>query len=86
MVRYFLDVSNILRNEMEQSDFDKGELLSEVMESLNMTEKELLSCHGKSATSTARKIIRFMFPNPEDDFKFSDVADSIVDGIISKDA
>ena len=74
----------MLRNNADERDVDKGELLTQIIEALSMTEEQLQSCHGKTQTATVRKIIKSKFPNPGPNFKLADVDDLIITSIISK--
>jgi hypothetical protein len=77
-------VTNLLRGDTEDRAIDKGELLTQIMAALCMTEEHLLSCHGKTQTATVRKIIKSKFPNPGPTVKLADVDDSIINSIIRK--
>ena len=58
--------------------------LLNAMEILNISSIEMMKLNKKSATGTARSIIKFKFPDPPIDFRLSDVNKEIVDAIICK--
>ncbi len=61
-----------------------AEILDNILSSLNMTDKQLKTCHGKTATATARHIMKFKYPHPSPNFKFNEIDESIIQSIISK--
>ena len=55
-----------------------------VMQILNISAIEMIKLNKKSATGTARSIIKFKFPDPPIDFRLPNVNKEIVDAIICK--
>jgi hypothetical protein len=69
-------------NDAAISNFANDTFLIDVMRKLGMDNNELAKCNKKTATSTVRSIIKFIYPNPEPDFKYTQVNKSIIDAAI----
>ncbi|CAF1204600.1 unnamed protein product [Adineta steineri] len=52
--------------------------------SFDIDYETLLSLKTENATSTARSVLRYLYPNPDMNFKLSNVNKNIVDAIIGK--
>ncbi|CAF3303572.1 unnamed protein product [Rotaria socialis] len=66
---YFIDVGKILSGASINNDVeeDKGEKLLSICRTLEMTEKQLLSCeHKTDITKTCRQIAKFIYPDPKE--------------------
>ena len=72
-VSYLVDIGKILSGENESNSEDKGERLLEIMEILDMTEKELDMRKGKNIRITVRQIMKAKYPSPPTGFMFADV-------------
>lgn len=72
-ISYLVDIGKILSGENESNNEDKGEHLLEIMEILDMTEKELDICKRKNIRITVRQIMKAKYPSPPIGFKFADV-------------
>ncbi|CAF4721711.1 unnamed protein product [Rotaria sp. Silwood2] len=78
-----MEVTNILTGKDDhEEEEDMETIFTNILTSLGMTENQLKSCHGKTATLTARHIMILQYPNPEPDFKFKEINESIIDSII----
>ncbi len=85
MVQYFIDVANILSGSNDDGeDEDEDDVLTNVMDELKMTEKDLQLCHRKSATLTVRKIMKHLYPNPDKDCRVKTIDESILKAVFSK--
>ncbi|CAF3397303.1 unnamed protein product [Rotaria sp. Silwood1] len=76
VIQYLVEIANILTDNRNGEE-DLGDALEKIMAVLNMSEEELQQCHGRRATETARHIMKFKYPNPSRDFKFSDISDVV---------
>ena len=83
MIKYLIDITDILRGKVDE-DEDPGETLIEIANTLKMSEKDLQMCHRKTATGTARHLMKFFYPNPPPDLKLSKIDKNVIDSIISK--
>jgi hypothetical protein len=84
VIQYLIEISNILNdNNQVEEDEDPADTLIDIMQDLNMSEKDLQLCHGRSATTTARKIMKHLYPNPDNDCKIKQIDESIVNAVIS---
>lgn len=66
---YIIDMGKVLSGATIVDDIeeDKGEKLAFICRTLNMTEKQLLSCeHETDITKTCRQIIKFIYPDPKE--------------------
>lgn len=72
-ITYLIDIGKILSGEAEMDSDAKGELLYGIMESLEMTEKELEDCKGKNIRITVRQIMKSKYSSTPPGFKFADV-------------
>ncbi|CAF1369641.1 unnamed protein product [Rotaria magnacalcarata] len=66
-----------------QVTYFQEEWMQGIIRDLKMNEKELHFCHGRSATITARRIMKFKYPNPSNDLKIKKIDESILTAIIS---
>ncbi|CAF1510675.1 unnamed protein product, partial [Rotaria sordida] len=82
VIQYLIEITNILTGNVNDTQEDLGDVLLEIMEVLNMSEEQLARCHGRTATATARHIMKFKYPNPSPNFKFSKIDDNILQTII----
>ncbi|CAF4447249.1 unnamed protein product, partial [Rotaria magnacalcarata] len=83
VIKYLIEITNILSGNNGNPDEDTGEILEGIIRDLKMNEKELHFCHGRSATITARRIMKFKYPNPSNDLKIKKIDESILTAIIS---
>ena len=66
---YIIDMGKILSGSTVVDDIeeDKGDKLESICHTLNMTEKQLISCeHNTDITKTCRQIVKFIYPDPKD--------------------
>jgi hypothetical protein len=78
-------VTNILTgNGDQENQEDKGEVLTKIMDDLKMSENDLGLCHGRTATKTARHIMKFLYPYPKHEDTIKNMDSNIVQSIISK--
>lgn len=66
---YFIDVGKILSGAtiVDDVEEDNGEKLESICNTLNMTEKQLLSCeHKTDITKTCRQIVKFIYPDTKE--------------------
>lgn len=84
VINYFIELTNLLCADQENYEEDKGDILCDIMDTLKMTESELQKCHGKTQTATVRKIMKWKYPNPSANLKFTDIDEVIINAIISK--
>ncbi|CAF3993860.1 unnamed protein product [Rotaria magnacalcarata] len=82
VIKYLIEITNILSGSNGNPDEDTGEILEGIIRDLKMNEKELQFCHGRSATITARRIMKFKYPNPANDLKIKKIDESILTSII----
>ncbi|CAF5043621.1 unnamed protein product, partial [Rotaria magnacalcarata] len=72
-IDYFIDIGRVLSGEAERTNDDKSDLLTNIMDALDLTEQQLEKCIGKNIRITARRIMKAKYPSPVIDFKFADV-------------
>ena len=88
VIEYLVDITNVLTGRNDGDDDAEEEDMETVFDNitntLQMSEKDLQSCHRNTATRTARHIMRFKYPNPRSNFQFNLIHKSIIDSIISK--
>ncbi|CAF3887793.1 unnamed protein product [Rotaria sordida] len=75
VIEYFVEITNVLtgRGDDDEEEEDMETVSNSILTSLNMTQDQLKSCHGKTATSTARHIMKYKYPYSEPNFKFSEI-------------
>ncbi|CAM4819408.1 unnamed protein product [Rotaria magnacalcarata] len=72
-IDYFIDIGRVLSGEAERTNDDKSDLLTNIMDALDLTEQQLEKCIGKNIRITARRIMKAKYPSPVIGFKFADV-------------
>ncbi|CAF1254330.1 unnamed protein product [Rotaria sordida] len=82
-VKFFTNTSNTLRGVPEDMIVDKNEVMLAMKEMSGLDEKQLVKCHGKTSKETARSLIKFLYPNPEPKFSFSNIKKSVINSIIN---
>ncbi|CAF1686064.1 unnamed protein product [Rotaria magnacalcarata] len=82
VIQYLIEITNILSGNDKIVEYDIGETLTDIMSDLNMSEQQLQQCHGRSATVTARRIMKFKYPKPDQDLKIKKIEESILQAII----
>ncbi|CAF2785813.1 unnamed protein product [Rotaria sp. Silwood2] len=78
----FVEISNVSRDDQENMNVDKGTSMTDILLILKMDANKLTKCNKKTATATARSVIKSMYPNCDSNFRYSDVDKSIIDCII----
>jgi hypothetical protein len=83
----FDTMSNVI-NSMNKDDMVSANIHNAKTEnslvSIGINDEVLWSLKKENATTTARAILRYLYPNPERNFKLSDMNKMIVNSIISK--
>ncbi|UJR29617.1 hypothetical protein I4U23_017165 [Adineta vaga] len=70
VIHYFIEVTDILRGvHNNEDDEDRENLFEMIIKELSMDEKQLLKCHSKTATATARQIMKHLYPIPTQECK-----------------
>jgi hypothetical protein len=66
VIRYLIEITDILRGIHKDDDEEEDEetIFEKIKETLDMNEQQLSECHRKTATATARRIIKHIFPFP----------------------
>ncbi|CAF5165447.1 unnamed protein product, partial [Rotaria magnacalcarata] len=82
-VKHFTNTSNTLRGTQEDIIVDKDSLMLKMKQLLGLDEKQLVEYHEKTSKATARCLIKFLYPNPEPNFTYSNVEKSVINSIIS---
>ncbi|CAF5073585.1 unnamed protein product, partial [Rotaria magnacalcarata] len=72
-IDYFIDIGRVLSGEAERTNDDKSDLLTNIMDALDLTEQQLEKCIEKNIRITARRIMKAKYPSPVIGFKFADV-------------
>ncbi|CAF5160166.1 unnamed protein product, partial [Rotaria magnacalcarata] len=72
-IDYFIDIGRVLSGEAERTNDDKSDLLTNMMDALDLTEQQLEKYIGKNIRITARRIMKAKYPSPVIGFKFADV-------------
>jgi hypothetical protein len=81
-MEYNVHAADALRNTEESPDEQSNPYISGLIKSLNLDKEDLSKFKKRTATATARAIIRSQFPNPTEDFCFANVDSLIIDNII----
>ncbi|CAF1213472.1 unnamed protein product [Rotaria sordida] len=83
VIQYFIEIANILAgNSNDGEQEDKDEMLEKIKLDLNMTENQLIMCHGRNSTKTVRKLMKFIFPNPTENETIKSIENNIIESII----
>ncbi len=66
VIRYLIEITDILRGVHKDDDEEEDEetIFEEIKKTLDMDEQQLSKCHRKTATATARRIMKHIFPSP----------------------
>ncbi|CAF4145520.1 unnamed protein product, partial [Rotaria magnacalcarata] len=72
-IDYLIDVGRVLSGEAERTNDDKSDLLTNIIDALDLTKQQLEKCIGKNIRITARRIMKAKYPSPVIGFKFADV-------------
>ncbi|CAF1570040.1 unnamed protein product [Rotaria magnacalcarata] len=72
-IDYFIDIGRVLSGAAERTNDDKSDLLTNMMDALDLTEQQLEKYIGKNIRITARRIMKAKYPSPVIGFKFADV-------------
>ncbi|CAF4882873.1 unnamed protein product [Rotaria sp. Silwood1] len=78
----FVEISNVSHDDQENMNVSKGTSMTDILLMLKMDANKLTKCNKKTATATARSVIKSMYPNCDSNFRYSDVDKSIIDCII----
>ncbi|CAF3901369.1 unnamed protein product [Rotaria sp. Silwood1] len=78
----FVEISNVSHDDQENMNVDKGTSMNDILLILKMDANKLTKCNKKTATATARSVIKCMYPSCDSNFRYSDVDKSIIDCII----
>ncbi|CAF1686983.1 unnamed protein product, partial [Adineta ricciae] len=81
VIQYLIEITNIL-NQNQNNEEDLGDALENIMEHLEINEHDLQLCHGRSATVTARHIMKLKYPNPDDSCTIRNIGEAVVKAII----
>ncbi|CAF2790931.1 unnamed protein product [Rotaria sp. Silwood2] len=82
VIKYLIDITDILRGKVDENDEEPGEILLKIMEDFDVSEKDLLMCHRKTATRTARQIMKLLYPNPSPNLKLNNIDEYVIISII----
>ena len=82
--RNFVEISNVAHDDQENTNVGKEASMVDILLILKMDANKLKTCNKKTATATARFVIKSMYPNCDSNFRYSDVDKSIIDCIIGK--
>ena len=82
--RNFVEISNVAHDDQENTNVGKEASMVDILLILKMDANKLKTCNKKTATATARFVIKSMYPNCNSNLRYSDVDRSIVDSIIGK--
>ena len=80
----FVEISNSSYDSQENTNINTCKSMADIIMVLNMDSNKLTKCNKKTATATARSVIKSMYPSCNSDLRYSDVDRSIVDSIIGK--
>ncbi|CAF1320685.1 unnamed protein product [Rotaria magnacalcarata] len=83
VINYFMNTANILRGVEKNNNDNTNESMEKIIQSLGLDKNLSSKYNKKTATSTARNLMKFLFPNPEPDFTIKNVDQSIIDKIIN---
>ncbi len=82
--KYFNYIENKSRRVRDLLDIGEDGNIVEITKVFGIVEKDFVKYTRKTSTATARRLIRFKYPNPKPGFRFADVEKSIVNKIIGK--
>ena len=80
----FVEISNNSHDDQENTNIDACASMADIIIVLNMDTNKLTKCNKKTATATARSVIKSMYPNLNSNLRYSDVDKFIVNSIIGK--
>jgi hypothetical protein len=63
-INYLIDIGSILSGEATIDPDERSDILFQVGNVLNMTEKQLQDCKGKNIRITVRQIMKAKYSNP----------------------
>ncbi|CAF1665910.1 unnamed protein product [Adineta ricciae] len=82
VIQYLIEITNILNQNKNNEEEDLGDALENIMGHLEINEHDLQLCHGRSATVTARHIMKFKYPNPDDNCTIRNIGEAVIQAII----
>ena len=84
MNQNILEMTNVLLNDEENNKTDYKLSMGDITKTLNMDETVLSTCNKKSATSTARCLIKLFCLNSDSNLEYGDMDKSIINSIIGE--
>lgn len=76
------ETANVLR--VSENHLEKISKIGHLANVLELNIHDILTCRKRTATATARRLIRLKYPEPNEGFRLADVDDGIIDAIIRK--
>jgi len=82
IVKFFIEMANMLQHDKENDNIIHDKVIIGITKALKIDQNQLKKCKKRTATATARSLIRCLYPNPDSQFGYAQVDKTIIDTIL----